>query len=227
MECPNCGSEYKNLGSHWHRSASCEYPELTQKEKEVVIGLLMGDGTVNRSGKSANIKVECIEQRYVQYLSEIFEHHTRDVWMSKTAEESAKQSQASGFVENANPKNYHNVWTFESRQTPEFNQFRSWYSTGKKVFPEDIEMTPTILTHWFAGDGSLKTSGTNFQSIISTTNEFENKEKIESYFDSCPFSVDGWYSNKTTAHMRFNKENTLRLFEYMKGSVPGYEYKWL
>lgn len=226
MQCPLCGSEYQNLGSHWHRSASCEYPELTDYQHEIVTGLLMGDGTLHMSDKSAGVKVECIEPEYLRYLEEQFEHYARNVWLSKSASESAKGAVESGLVDSANPNNYSDVWTFETRQTPKLDQYRSWYSSGSKVFPDDIRLTPTVLKHWFVGDGTFNSTNSNFYIYISSVNEEQNKEKVESYFEQTPISIDTWESYTGSTFMRFNKDNAERLFEYIGEPVPGYEYKW-
>lgn len=186
----------------------------------------MGDGTLNRSGKSANIKVECVESKYLDYLSCVFDHYSRDVWLSRTAEESAEQSKSSGFNEDPNIENHSDVWCFETRQTPKLNPYRSWYETGRKVFPENIDLTPTVLKHWFVGDGTFNDYGSNFYIYISTTNEAENKHKIESYFEGKPLDIDRWETYNRSTFIRFNKDNTEKFFRYIGDPVPGYEYKW-
>lgn len=50
-KCPECCDEYEHLGQHWHYSPS-HRPELTQKQKEITVGLVMGDGSINDESKN-------------------------------------------------------------------------------------------------------------------------------------------------------------------------------
>ena len=50
--------------------------------------------------------------------------------------------------------------------------YRKWYSqeTGKKIVPKDLRLTPTILLHWFIGDGSVKRNGVRKTVVLFTLN---------------------------------------------------------
>jgi hypothetical protein len=49
-----------------------------------------------------------------------------------------------------------------------------WYPEGSKLIPDDVRLDPLALAHWFAGDGSLNSSG----GLCFYTNGFI-KEEVE------------------------------------------------
>ena len=55
VECPECGEKFKGIDTHWYKS-SCNYPPISQHQKEVIIGLLMGDDS--RRGCNARWTVD-------------------------------------------------------------------------------------------------------------------------------------------------------------------------
>jgi hypothetical protein len=44
--CPDCGESFKSVGHHWRYSPS-HRPDITSKQKEILTGLVMGDGIVH------------------------------------------------------------------------------------------------------------------------------------------------------------------------------------
>ena len=58
--------------------------------------------------------------------------------------------------------------------------YRKWYilETGKKIVPKDLRLTPTILLHWFIGDGSVMRYGVKGTGIALFTLNF-SKEDVQ------------------------------------------------
>jgi len=149
VECPECGEKYKQLGQHW--TGSCSAPQLTKQQYDIVVGLLMGDGNLRRNGKNPHIKIVMISPNYLEYLDEMFGCLGTGIRLTQTAAESAKRNRDSGFSPNAKEENYSDLYQWRTRSLPELHDF-NWYKTGKKVWPEDIELTPTVLKHLYCGD---------------------------------------------------------------------------
>ena len=62
----------------------------------------------------------------------------------------------------------------------EFGKLRDkWYPEGKKIVPDDIELTPECVANWYLGDGSITQNKTTkcFQLRLST-NGFSSDEVI-------------------------------------------------
>jgi hypothetical protein len=181
VACPECGGEYERLGQHWHYSSS-HRPKLTQKQLEITTGLLMGDGYISNNSKNCCLVTEMISQNYLQYLDDVFNCLGTGVSLKRNAAESAKKNRDSGFNKTAKEKNYSDTYLWKTRNHPKFNEFREWYSSGEKVWPKDIELTPTVLKHLYVGDGCYSNTGKNNNIKITISNEVKNIEKVTEYF---------------------------------------------
>lgn len=236
--CPTCGESFKYYGQHW-RQSNCPYPDLTEHQNEVIMGLLMGDGSLDRSeNRNTSLQVEMIRKEYLNYLdSTVFGLLSTGVRMVKTAQESARENRERGFSTDANPRDYHDKYKIRTRRIPGLNQYTRWYKSGKKVFPREIDLTPTVLLHWYVGDGDYDTHGEQSRIRISTTNEIDNRNKIEYYFENGPgVEISNWSiwerkDGSKNGRIVFTRDETEKLFKYMSLSqdptpLPGFEYKW-
>lgn len=220
-ECQNCGSPKKNLGNHWALS-SCEYPKLTQKQKEITIGLLLGDGSlITQDGRNPHIQCGMITREYLEYLDNIFGNIGTGVKFQMSANDSARNAVESELVDEANPENYSDVYYWKSRANPNFEQFSNWYTVNGKVFPDSIKLTPTVLKHWYVGDGNYNNDSKVIK--ICCSNEYDNWGKLVNYFKDVGLPEPKDYNQKSIC---FNKEDSGVLFEYMGEPLPGFRYKW-
>jgi len=230
VKCPECGEEYKSLGNHWSWNLS-HRPELTQKQLEVTKGLLMGDGSINNSGKNYRLETIMVSQNYLKYLDNVFGCLGTGVSLYKTAAKNAKENRNSGFSSSAKEQNYSDLYQWRTRKHPRFNQFYDWYSSGEKVWPKDIELTQTVLKHWYVGDGDYDNSGKNDYMRITMSNETENIGKVSQYFTNAGLPKPSNYSireNDYTGYCRakWTVEDSYELWDYMGEPLPDFEYKW-
>jgi hypothetical protein len=229
QKCPECKSEYESVATHWAISNSCNYPEITLKQEQILTGVLMGDGTINAGSQNPAVQVKMITEEYLEYLHSVFGIMSTGVKKVRTAEECAEENKERGFSTNVNEENYSDQYMWRTRTNPIFNGFRFWYRSGSKVFPKNIILSPTVLRHWFVCDGSY--CGKNSISI-SMANERGNKQKIESYFiDRNLPTPNTWQEHETSMGIMsftavWNKNESIELFEYMGYSLPGFEYKF-
>jgi hypothetical protein len=222
--CAQCGGEYKSLSGHWSQNPSCSWPDVSDYKKEILTGIMMGDGYADGSSKNTNIEVIMINYKYLNFIDREFGNISTGVYFYRSAEESARMNRENGFSEGALAKNYHDKYRLRTISHPSFNMFSEWYSTGKKKWPSDIHLTPTVLKHWYVGDGDLNTTSSNKFLRISSVNEIENKDKVESLFEESSLPPpDNWEAER----MVWNVENTEHLLSYMGDPLPGFEYKWL
>lgn len=131
----------------------------------------------------------------------------------------------SGFRPKVSSENYSDVYVWYTSNNEEFQEFAEWYSTGEKVFPEDIDLTPTVLKYWYVCDGSLhqRQSSHRERFTIGLYNEIDNKEKIKSMFLRKNLPEPSFW---TDGEAYWNVNETEELFEYIGKSLPGFEYKW-
>jgi len=225
--CQQCGKKYKEIGQHWVQSNSCSHPKFTTHQREIITGILMGDGCLDRGNKNPYLIVEMISPDYLSHIQQQFSSFGTGVKLLRTAKEGAKKNRNSGFHPNAREENYSDVYRWRSRSHPELHKFAEWYSTGKKVWPANIKLTPTVLKHWYCGDGSWDNSARNNRITIAMNNEVNNINKIEQMFENVGLpSPNNWDINTNSCKAVFSVEQSEELWEYMGKPLPDFEYKW-
>ncbi|UBF22951.1 LAGLIDADG endonuclease [Haloarcula virus HVTV-2] len=202
--CPTCGKRFERIGRHWSHNPQ-HRPNFTEKQMDILTGILMSDGHIDRSGTPLLV-LKTTNDRYLNHLKKQFGVLSNEPYLYKE-----KSGRANDMYN----------WTTKSHvQLKELGQ---WYSSGKKTWPEDISLTPTVLKHLFIGDGSYSKHGSNDHISISIANERQNTEKVEGYFENVDLPTP---SNWTEHGAHWNVEDSETLWEYMGEPLPGYEYKW-
>lgn len=223
--CPTCGNKYKNLGVHW-TGKSCDIPSLTDKQLEVITGLLLGDGNIDRDSGNPRLRTNMTNKEYLTYLDSLFGLLSNGVKFRKSAQENAELHKKSGFNNNPDISNYSDIYHWSMSRHPELDDFADWYSSGEKVFPKEINLTPTVLKHWYCCDGCYYTNNSHNYMCISTYNERGNENKIDNIFKSSGLPLPTYTSGTKSFDLIFNVEQTKTLFDYMGKPVKGFEYKW-
>jgi len=236
MKCGNCGEEFGQLGKHWAYSTSCSHPKLSKKQKEVVTGLLMSDGTVSTNpNDKSNPRLQCkmINKKFLEYIDkEIFPKLGLGVKKTRTAKESLKDLEERRFRTTGDLENYNDIYSWQTRRLPDFRIFYDWYSSGEKIFPEDIKLTSKVLKYWYVGDGSYNKKNGKRHIQIAMSNERENKDKIETYFKEAGLpEPNSWNENKREdGSLRcsavWNVSESKELLNYMGEPIKGFGYKW-
>lgn len=230
-KCPQCAKRFDSVAKHW-RWKPDHRPSLTDEQRDVVIGSLMGDGCIanhHHETYNPNLVVQMVTEEYLDRLDEAFGIFSGGVRFQASSEDQKRYFE-DYFGRSAECQD---IYRFRTCPHPDFEEFNSWYSGEKKQWPEDIELTPTVLKHWYCGDGSLSESRTLF---IGMSNEVGNEEKVESYFREVGLPLpNAWHTQERNIgnrsgenhYARWNVEETKELLEYMGSPPPGFEYKWI
>lgn len=223
--CPGCGSEFTNkgIGHHW-RQSNCSQPEITSYQEDLVTGLLMGDGCIESRKSGSILYLGMINKPFLDWVDDQFGLLSTGVKKRDTAAESAERARKSGFRPSAKSENYHDVYMMRTRTLSDLDEFRGWYSTGQKVFP-DVELTPTIAKMWYCTDGGLAASklGRN-QAQIRCRNESERIGYLVKMFNDVGFNPT--VTNNDT-RLCFDSNETEEFLNWMGDPAPGFEYKWV
>ena len=171
----------------------------------------MGDGNIHiKDGRNPSLRINITEREYLEYLSKVFGSMSCNITSTELSDD-----------------NHSTVYSWRTRNNPNLSQFEEWYSSGEKVFPEHLELTPTVLKHWYACDGNYNTSNNQRRIRISMLNEKNNTDKIESYFTTyCGVSRFHWDGSENRCDLVFTVDTTEKIFDYMGEPLPGFEYKW-
>jgi len=226
--CNQCGNEYQKIGSHWSLSSDCSHPSFTNHQREIIIGLLMGDGSVNRASKG-NPMLECsmISKNYLQYIDDQFGEMGCGISLHVTASQKAQENRKSGFGPNADSADYQDKYRWQSIRHPEIEEFADWYASGKKVWPGTIELTPTVLKHWYCCDGHWDNYGSHNRIEIAMLNETDNTDKVDQLFENAGLPSPSNYDiSEKHCNAEFTVDQSNELWQYMGEPLPDFEYKW-
>ena len=130
---------------------------LTEEQKSILIGCLLGDGSM-RKKKNALLEINhCFEQKaLVDWLFSNFKElvKTHPKWRKTNGKREA----------------YRFVTQSLSVLTPFYDQF---FSLGKKIIPTNLKLDAIALAVWFMDDGSKSRS-----SIYLNTQQFSKEEQL-------------------------------------------------
>ncbi len=142
--------------------------KLTKKQRDILIGLLLGDGHLEtqNKGRTYRLKIEhSISQKdYVFWLQEVFNE-----WIRAPARVRNKHAPKKGNVASIGFATYsHGAFRFYAHQF--------YDAEGKKKIPKMIKkfLTPRVVAIWFMDDGSWKSK--NHRTYIIHTDGFEKKD---------------------------------------------------
>lgn len=226
VECPygECSNLYSNLGRHWDLNPA-HYPNIEDRQYEVLTGLLMGDGSLNSYGKNSYFVCNMITKEFLEWLDDEMGVLGTGVQLKNTSKEQAEWSRRSGNNPDALKENYNPIYTWNSRCHRGFNKYQKWYESGNKKYPVDLVLTPLVLSVWFCGDGSLvKRDGVRPHIQISCSNELgasDGRSKIVDLFSDIPVSPKFDFQI-----FRFGVDDSEWLWDWMEGPLPGFRYKW-
>lgn len=219
VECPECGNQYKGIGVHWSRG-SCDYPEFSDRQLELLKGLCLGDGYIDdRDGQKSCFRVGSVNPSFLSWLDDQFGILSSGVRLAADKETRKANFQGNPQWEDCNFKDVYRLrlWTH-----PTFDELRKkWYPDGNIRFPSDLELTPESLRMWYCSDGGLGWTDETAYPVISCVNEQYRSGFIMDRFDEIGFNIT--YSSDS---IRIKTGDTEDFFEYIGNPISGMEYKW-
>jgi hypothetical protein len=202
------------------------YEPLSLKVLEVIDGEMLGDGSLAMSEKNARFTYGTINREWTDYLrealSEIEMSIVRTQPETRTVDEDGKVSHRQ--------EKY--VWE-TLVHTGLTEQRKRWYPDGKKIVPRDLVLTPTVLLHWYIGDGSVKKPGpkSEKQEIFLHSNCF-NDNDIDFLIEKLAGLGIEARANRTSPtksgqKLRIVNSSIPRFFNVIgQCPVPSYQKKW-
>lgn len=162
---------------------------LTQRQREVLVGLMLGDGHIEQPYVKPRARLK-FEQRagmkaYVEWIHDIFRDWVRNGIRSRTKslKTTGRSYQYVGFT------------TFAHEELYSYRKL--FYPNGRKIIPTNIGelLTPLGLAVWFMDDGSVKSHQSKGR--ILNTHSFTRVE-IERLCTVLQenFSLDAWPRNQ-------------------------------
>lgn len=225
--CHECSDDFVRPASHWSQG-QCSFPDLTSNQEAIVMGLMLGDGTLRTQTNNPFVQVYVINRPFLEWIDDELGWLSTGVSLYRNAERSAEISRNNGHPD-ADPDNYHDVYVLQTRTMPQFSMFESWYRDDRrrKHFPSYVVLNPMITRIWYACDGSLnydrRYPGSRPHATIGVGDEMENIGNVLRMFDESTFPHQPTVDNGS---IRFSVDETEDFLDWMGDPPVGFEYKW-
>lgn len=206
----------------------CEYPELSDYQKSIIVGTLMGDATLSHykgNSKNAQYILRVITVEYLEHVASQMPDWLIDGDSLVLKESAAESFENSGLPPERRGKveNYNDIYGIHSKRHPYLTELKEeWYDGREKAFPDDLSLNDTILRHWYVTDGNIRRGSENYYQVaFNSVNEAHRPEYIIDKLAEVGYecSYDGGHK------FRLNGESSRRFFDAID-PVPGFEYKW-
>lgn len=224
--CRQCGETKKNLGNHWRLSHSCDYPEPTDRQTEIIRGLLFGGGNIidreasGNAGRNPQLTTTSTRRDFIEWLDDEFGAMGRGI-VSTDETADLRQSLEDLTEEERDQLKSNTVYRWRTRNLPFLRRYLDrWHVDDEKSIPPTVSPTPWFLRIVYAKCGNLDTqtidNGQNLRfSVEKTAGDVEEWLRLLS-----PFSprVQGRHIFATDAST---------FFDYIgHNPIPGFENKW-
>jgi len=201
------------------RKRTVKYPrvELTMKQREILYGLILSDGYLDRRRRNAFFGIKSIHLEFIQYLRNRFPDTLfPPKWLQRIE------------------KDGHIDYYLHTIRHPLFTELHSlFYVNSEKTIPE-IELTPTILLYWFLGDGHRHKSKNDI--FITSGFTYEEYRPVIDWLAS--EGIEAHWHRKSDNKRRkrskgkgylkiYGKDNIRRFYELIgPPPVKCFAYKW-
>jgi hypothetical protein len=176
---------------------------LTSTQHAVLIGSLLGDGTLRRQRGKLNALLEVNHayafKEYVDFKHDVFKEYV--LTPPKRRKGNGKRV----------------AYRFTTRSLPVFTRyFDRFYPDGHKLVPRDLKLSPLALAVWYMDDGSKSRSACylNTQQL-----KREDQEALQGILRD-QFSIESNLNrDKQYTRIRVTTEGTTKLFELVRPHV--------
>lgn len=197
--------------------------ELTEEQKQVLYGALLGDGSLilHKNGKNAIFSYTSKSKQHVEYVSNSFKKY----W-------SGEGIKLCTYYDSRTNKEYcrYVMRTY----TNEFftDEYKKWYKNGTKTIPKDLRLTPLMCKIWYIGDGGICHSHKS-EWIKLSTQCFSKEEQEEillpqlSQFEATLMKADISKDKQRQYYIYIPHRKEKEFLDYI-GECPfdDYLYKW-
>ena len=190
---------------------------LSEHQKEVIDGILLSDGSIRMRGRTPEISLGNIQKDWIEDVRRILHPMIFCYWETAPRTIMIKDRIV----------NCRRFYSIRSHVDGALHNFvRRWLINGKKIIPEDLIITPTVLKYWFYGDGSTSRRG-NTISLTLCTECFTVSEcealKIKIY-DAVGVKMNIGKNKRLTIS---KKDSVKHLLDFMGTSIlECFDYKW-
>jgi hypothetical protein len=199
-------------------------PSLTELQKEVLIGSLLGDTYMQIKKGSINPRIEIgraiKDLDYLTWQYNLFKDFCSDKGIEIRY---LAHPELCKYNNNHDPYKKYGQCRFRTRNVPAFKEiYDSFYSNKVKIVPKNLSLTDQIVAIWFCDDGCL-----NKNNLSISTDGFY-KEDVDFLIDLLRSKYDGnfykikreSFSEKENFEIRTSYTNGIKMIEKIKPFIP-------
>jgi len=187
---------------------------LSNRQREIIKGTLMGDGCVVRRGSNTvnpQYRISMKNSKFINWLYEELQPLSSSV-KKRTGE----------YAESLD--NEQSILTTYSH--PLLNNYAEWYESGEKRWPTSENLSEMELKMLYVTDGSPVKHTENWAIKISAINECDRKDEVFSMFKDS-FNIDiSWHSSSSEVDGVIYIPSEHADIIWNQTPPPGFEYKW-
>lgn len=183
---------------------------LTQLQKSIIIGTVLGDGYLRIVPKRKNAFLE---------INHTFKQKEYVDWKYEMLKSLCKSGPV---IRKGNGKRI--AYRFTTRQHKEISEiFRNFYNKGKKIIPENIVSDPLMFAVWYMDDGSR----CGRDNVYLNTQQFDLKDQIKCIALLKQLNIESTLNkDKIYKRIRIKKSSVDKFFEIISPYViPSMQYK--
>lgn len=192
---------------------------ISSEQKQVIEGLLLGDGSVFQRSATANFRLRSVQQEFINHVKAIlpfrFNIYTEEPAI-RTFPGNKKYMCKKSYV-------------LESSADISLNDVRkAWYPNNKKIVP-NLQLSSLLCKYWFYSDGYTSWINENCVILGLCTNSFTKDECLwlrkELHILGCDFNI----ARKVNGYiLQARKKDSVNGFlEYIGDpELQCYAYKW-
>ncbi len=218
-DCPTCEGEYQRLATHW--TGSCDPPPLSQSQRELVAGLLLGDGFVGGSGENKHFQLSTRWRPFARWAFDELD------WLSMKVVRR-------DFLDEHHPPPAQR-YIVRTHAHSDLLAFREWYpddhnETARRIqhpAPEVLpsgRLTPRMGRAWHATAGSLAWSNPKYattrQASFSARDD-DRAARVTALLESV-----GLEPTRVEKRVQLPPKQTTAWLDWIGDPIPGVEYKW-
>jgi len=216
-KCRSCGEYFDGVSIHWTKG-SCTGPELSSYQRELIEGMLLGNGWLTYGNKHPKLEVAMTNKTFIEWLMKELGY----ICTGNAFVDDEKTNITGGVTR------VRKVYKIQTHTLESLRKYKNWLDDIWRKGGRSLEITPLKLKLWYVSNGSIARVDGGCHAVIFETG-VENENQLESVFDSIDIEftrATNFDKSVSSDHLRFSRPESQKLWDYMGVPLPGFEYKW-
>lgn len=194
--------------------------QLSETQKEILQGALLGDGSLSIQKNSVNAYFSYVSKskQHVEYVASYFNNLITPAGIRYNN------------IYDSRTNKYYSSYRFITHTNKEFTKIHyKWYINKIKIIPQDLKLTPKNCLIWYIGDGGLTNNRCKYSQYIKLSTHCFSKQNQEDILLPQLKKFDAFLTKteKNQWFINIPHKEIKNFLDYI-GECPfnDYKYKW-